>query len=113
MAHFAKIENNVVTNVVVVDNEHELSGQEFLNSLGLSGTWIQTSYSAAFRKKFASIADVYNEDSDRFEPPRPFPSWVWNEGLYLYEAPVAYPELEADSNLRYAWDEDTLSWLPI
>ena len=51
MAHFAKIENTVVTDVVVVDNAHEAYGEAYLNELGLEGTWVQTSYNANFGKK--------------------------------------------------------------
>lgn len=109
MAHFAKIENGVVTNVVVVDNEHEADGEAYLNSLGLEGTWIQTSYNANIRRKFAGIGDVYNSDADRFEPVRPYASWIWSEENYGWEAPVAYPT----DGKNYRWDEDTTSWIEV
>jgi hypothetical protein len=63
MAHFAKIENNEVTEVIVVSNddcgggnfpESEPIGQAFLASLGLKGLWLQTSYNANFRGYYAS-----------------------------------------------------------
>jgi hypothetical protein len=66
MAHFAKIENGTVTHIVVVDNSHEENGQEFLNGLGLEGTWIQTSYNANFRGKYAALGDSYDEENDVF-----------------------------------------------
>ena len=66
MAHFAKIEDGIVTSVVVVDNDYEENGQEFLNNLGLEGTWIQTSYNANFRGKYAAIGDSYDEENDVF-----------------------------------------------
>jgi hypothetical protein len=66
MAHFAKIENGIVTGVVVVDDSNEENGQEYLNNLGLDGTWIQTSYNANFRGKYATIGDLYNEEDDLF-----------------------------------------------
>lgn len=69
MAHFAKIENGIVTNVVVVDDEHEDNGQEYLNSLGLQGKWIQTSYNHKFRDKFAGIGDIYDDVNDIFISP--------------------------------------------
>lgn len=69
MAHFAKIENGIVSQVVVVDNEHENDGEAFLNSLGLPGTWIQTSYNANFRGKFAGIGDTYDAENDIFVAP--------------------------------------------
>lgn len=69
MAHFAKIENGLVTQVVVVDNEHESNGETFLNALGLEGTWVQTSYNAIFRGKFAGIGDSYDSENDVFVAP--------------------------------------------
>lgn len=70
MAHFANIdENNTVTQVVVVANENEANGEEFLHSLGLTGRWIQTSYNGNFRGKYAGIGDTYDEAEDIFIAP--------------------------------------------
>jgi hypothetical protein len=69
MAHFAKIENSIVTNVIVVDNEHEADGEAYLNSLGLEGQWVQTSYNNNIRGKFAAIGDAYDADIDEFIAP--------------------------------------------
>jgi len=71
MAHFAQFENGVVQQVIVVSNddcgggefpESEPIGQAFLASLGLLGEWLQTSYHANFRGKYAAILDVFNPD---------------------------------------------------
>lgn len=107
MAHFAKIEDGVVVNVVVVSNEHEAEGEAYLNGLGLEGVWVQTSYNGNFRGKFAGLGDVYNSEEDRFEPAKPFASWVWNEEGYNWQAPVAYPE----DGGNYTWDEGSGSWI--
>lgn len=84
MAHFAKIENGIVTEVLVIPNEYENNGQEYLNSLGFAGTWIKTSYNANIRKKYASIGDTYDSINDYFLPPEPEnhlgfdeESWQW------------------------------------
>lgn len=78
MAHFAKIENDKVTQVIVVSNddcgggdfpESEPIGQEFIASLGLSGLWLQTSYHANFRGCYASFGWTYREELDIFEAP--------------------------------------------
>lgn len=73
MAHFAEIDNtNKVLRVLVVDNTQESRGQEFLaNDCGLGGTWIQTSYNANIRGKFAGIGDVYDPINDVFITPEP------------------------------------------
>jgi len=71
MAHFAEIDsNNIVQRVLVVDNSLESVGQEFLAiTLGLGGTWIQTSYNATIRGKFAGIDDIYDPVADVFIAP--------------------------------------------
>lgn len=73
MAHFAEIDNtNKVLRVLVVDNSQEHRGQEFLaNDLGLGGTWIQTSYNANIRGKFAGTGDIYDPINDVFIKPEP------------------------------------------
>ena len=70
MAHFAELDsNNVVLRVLVVADEHEHRGQDFLaNDCNLGGTWIQTSYNANIRGKFAAIGDIYDETNDEFYP---------------------------------------------
>ena len=79
MAHFAKIENGVVTQVVVVDNSEETRGEEFLNSIGLEGRWVQTSYNANFGGKFAAIGDTYVASTGMFKSPKPAKPLVWND----------------------------------
>ena len=78
MAHFAQIEKNIVKNVIVVSNddcgggefpESEPIGQAFIASLGLLGTWLQTSYHANFRGCYASIGFTYDADNDVFVAP--------------------------------------------
>ena len=83
MAHFAKIENNTVTNVIVVSNDDcgggefpasELIGQAFLASLDLTGEWRQTSYNSNFRNTYAGIGFTYDAVNDVFvAPPAPEP----------------------------------------
>jgi hypothetical protein len=71
MAHFAEIDsNNVVLRVLVVADEHEHRGQEFLaNDCNLGGTWVQTSYNANFRGKYAGTGDIYDEANNEFYTP--------------------------------------------
>ena len=118
MAHFAEIdENNIVVRVLVVDNEKENDGQNFLaNELGLGGRWIQTSYNTyagvhklggnPLRKNFAAVGSTYDEARDAFILQKPFPSWVLNEDTCQWEAPIPYPDFEK----TYVWNEETLTW---
>ena len=67
MAHFAHIdENNIVTQVLVVPDEQEHRGEEYLNELGLEGRWIQTSYNDNIRGRYAGIGYYYYESNDIF-----------------------------------------------
>ena len=102
MAHFAKLNNNVVTEVIV-------SEQDFINSgaVGDSFLWVQTSYNGNFRKNFAAVGYTYDKAKDAFIAPKPYPSWVLVEDTCQWEAPTAMP----DDGQAYAWDEDTTSWV--
>ena len=71
MAHFAEIDsNNVVIRVLVVADEHEHRGQDYLaNDCGEGGTWIQTSYNHNIRGRYAGIGMIYDETTDTFVLP--------------------------------------------
>lgn len=115
MAHFAKLdENNVVLEVHVVSNEalvptnEEGSGIEFLTEWSGGYTnWKQTSYNASFRKNYASIGYVYDEQRDAFISPKPLPSFILNEETCQWEPPLPRPT----DGKKYAWDESTISWV--
>jgi len=106
MAHFAKIENDIVTQVIVIDNAVENEGALYIaGTLGLEGEWIQTSINANFRNYYAGVGYHYNRENDLFYPPQPFESWVLNSEWH-WEAPIPHP----NDGLLYGWDEETLSW---
>jgi len=120
LAHFAKIENNVVTQVIVVANkdtadangvEKEYIGAAFCEKL-FGGTWKQTSYNGTIRKNYAGIGYTYNADIDAFVPPKPYASWVLNNETAQWEAPVPMPEDAGTGEppKMYSWDEATTSW---
>lgn len=71
MAHFAELDaNNVVVRVLVTDN-NDPAGDEGYQWLidNLGGRWVQTSYNATIRGKFAGIGDTYDEELDVFMAP--------------------------------------------
>lgn len=70
-AHAAKIENGVVTQVVVVPylNDDDAEITAYCNSIGLPGTWIDTSYTGSRRGKYAGIGDRYDAELDEFVAP--------------------------------------------
>lgn len=118
MAHYAKVHNGLVTQVIVAE-------AEFFNSFVDSspGEWIQTSYntrggihyqpnsntpsidqSKALRKNYAGFGYIYDSVRDAFIPPKPYASWTLDEETCLWNAPVARP------NDQYRWNEESLSW---
>lgn len=115
MAHFAEVENGVVTQVIVVGNadtanadgvEKEHIGAAFCERL-LGGDWKQTSYHGRIRKNYAGIGFTYDAVRDAFIAPRPFPSWLLDEATCQWTAPTPMPQ----DGKRYAWDEATLAWI--
>ena len=120
MAHFAKLdENNVVTQVIVVDNkditdphtgqEDEILGIAFCKKL-LGGNWKQTSYNNNSRVRYAGIGYSYNAALDAFVPPQPYASWTLDNDTADWVSPLgAAPTLtdaEVEANSFYRWDED-------
>jgi hypothetical protein len=106
MSHFAKIEQGIVTQVIVAE-------QDFINTL--EGQWVQTSYNThgnqhpngrPLRGNFAGIGYIYDSTNDVFYTPQPFASWVLNQSTWLWEAPTPMP-----IDGVYIWDEPTISWV--
>lgn len=105
MAHFAEIDsNNIVVRVLVVPDEQEHRGQDYLAvDCNLGGTWIQTSYNNNIKGIFAGEGYTYDAANDIFIEPRPLKGWVWNGSEWV--APTPYP------GDNYKWDEATESWI--
>ena len=120
MAHFAKVENGIVTQVIVAEPEFF---NEFTDTS--PGNWIQTSYntqggvhydpetkqpsddqSKALRKNYAAIGFIYDSVRDAFYPPQPYPSWTLDEDTCWWIPPSQPPQ---DDNF-YTWNEETQSW---
>ena len=135
MAHFAKlgINSKVISVVVVADadcknadgNEDEAVGIQFLERIHGWPLWKQTSYNTSanvhnkggtpFRKNYAAIGYIYDEDRDAFYAPKPFASWILNETTCIWAAPVAYPSVKTygDPEKYYSigWDETNTRWI--
>ena len=129
MAHFAKVQNGIVTRVIVAE-------PEFFDTFvdDSPGKWIKTSYNmrggvyydpatgepaadqsviaddeARGRKNYAGKGYTYDATRDAFIPPQPYASWTLNEDTCLWDAPVAYP---TDGKM-YTWDEETTNWVEV
>jgi hypothetical protein len=105
MSNWAEIDqNNIVIRVLVGNNNEPDEGYQWLAD-NLGGTWIQTSYNATIRGKFAGIGDTYNEDEDIFVAPQPYPSWIRNGSSWIAPKPIP------SENEIYDWDEESQDWI--
>jgi hypothetical protein len=111
MTHFARVQDGIVTEVIVIE-------QDMIDT-GLWGPpeeWIQTSYNTRagvhtqggvpLRKNYAGIGFTYDEELDAFIPPKIFDSWTLDETMGLWKAPIEYPQ---DDNV-YLWNEEEQQW---
>jgi len=69
MAHHAKIENGIVTQVIVTcDEDEDTFADRMLAETGEQ--WVRTSYNGRIRYNFAGIGYVYDSIRDAFIPPK-------------------------------------------
>ena len=113
MAHYAQIENGVVTQVIVAHSKAWCEST-------LGGDWVQTSYNTrggvhygqdgqpdggiALNKNYAGVG--FSWDGTGFAAPQPYPSWTLNKDTYIWEAPVAHPT----DGKTYTWNETNKDW---
>ena len=112
MSHFLKVENGIVTQVIVIEQDVLDTGH-----WGDPALWVQTSYNTRggqhilggtpLRKNYAGAGYTYDSERDAFIPPQPYPSWVLDETTCQWQTPTPMP---TDGKM-YAWDEETTSWV--
>lgn len=112
MAHYAKVLDGKVINVIVAE-------AEFFNTFvdSTPGDWIQTSYNTQggehklggtpLRGNYAGIGYTYDREHDVFYPPKPFPSWTISAPTWTWTAPTPMPT----DGKKYTWHEETTSWV--
>ena len=111
MSHFAKVENGVVTQVLVIEQDMIDTGR-----WGDPSLFVQTSYNThggvhrkggtPLRKNYAGIGHKYDAVRYAFIPPKPSASWVLNEQTCQYAAPTPMP----DDGKKYQWNEKPKTW---
>jgi hypothetical protein len=110
MSHFAKVENAIVTQVIVAE-------QDVIDTGIFGHGWVQTSYNThggihanggtPLRKNYAGIGFSYDSGRDAFIPPKPYASWLLDEETCLWAAPTPCPT----DGKAYHWSEDTQQWI--
>lgn len=125
MAHFAKVNNGLVVQVMVAEPEFF---ETFVDST--PGEWVQTSYntlggvhyepgsnystpsldqSKALRMNYAGLGYTYDRVRDAFIPPQPYPSWSLNQATCLWDSPTPFP----NDGKPYVWDETVCAWVEV
>ena len=110
MAHFAKVVDGTVEQVIVADTKEWCEAN-------LGGEWVQTSYNTQgnvhllggtpLHKNYAGIGFTW--DGTGFAAPKPYDSWTLDTDTYIWNAPTPMPT----DGKPYAWDEATLSWVEL
>jgi hypothetical protein len=118
MAYFAELDsNNIVMRVISVANEellidgveNEAKGIIFCKSLfGEDTNWVQTSFNATIRVKYAGIGYTYDAEKDAFIPRKPFDSWTLNNITLEWEPPTPKPNIGDKS---FDWSEQEMNWI--
>jgi len=75
----------------------------------LGGTWVET-YIDRPNVHYAGEGYTYLPNLDNFCPPKPFPSWLFDESKCNWVPPVAMPMGDGKD---YLWNEDELAWIAI
>jgi hypothetical protein len=111
MTHFARVQDGIVTEVIVIEQDMIDTGL-----WGLPEEWVRTSYNThagvhkkggtPLRKNYAGVGYTYDEALDAFIPPKPFDSWMLDETTCHWKAPIEYPQ---DGNV-YIWNEQDQQW---
>lgn len=114
MAHFAKVVDGIVVQVIVAEPEFF---DTFVDTS--PGDWVQTSYNTQggvhlnggtpLRKNYAGIGYTYDVQRDAFIPPNPYASWILDEETCLWNPPTVYPNDGKD----YEWNEQSQTWVEI
>jgi|TARA_R110001592_G_scaffold309358_1_gene583536 hypothetical protein len=101
MSYYAKIENNIVTKVIVAE-------ADFFDTFvdDTPGQWLETKMDGSIRKNYAGIGFSYDATRNAFIPPKKYESWTLDETTCLWKAPVDMPS----DNKNYVWNETTKAW---
>lgn len=110
MSHFAKVENGIVTQLIVASQDEintENHGDAFL--------WVQCSYNNKFRGQYPGVGYSYDKELDAFIPPKLYESWNLNivNKKHVWEPPVDEPEIDdplTESSPVYTWNEEDQQW---
>ena len=116
--YYAELRENIIQGFHVVADDvvkvgkklNETAGSELLASLygGTPSNYMMCAPDDDFRGKHVSVGYTYDPEQDWFVPVKPYPSWVFNQNSWTWEAPVTRP-LDG----VYFWDEEAGDWVEV
>jgi hypothetical protein len=122
MNYYAKIENDLVTKIVVAEKDYfeKNYGKRYIGEF-VEVFWYVTGGVAydvetnkplkdqknAYIKNFPTIGFTYDRKNKCFYPPREFESWTLDKETGTWKAPKEYP----NDGKFYYWDEKIKDWL--
>ena len=109
MAYYAFITDGIVTEVITgIDETQLIEGLDTETWYGNFRGQVckRTSYNNRIRFNYAGIGFTYDEGRDAFIPPQPYASWVLDEQLCQWAAPIPLP----NDGKAYEWSEINLAW---
>lgn len=95
--NIAIIENGIVINTIICESIELAESITGLTAVEYTDT------------NSAGIGWTYNSTTEKFRPPKPYASWIYNEEIEQWEAPIEYPT----DNKSYTWDEPSISWIEV
>lgn len=100
MKHWAEVSEGTVSRVTV-SNDESVDGVWLEENVG--GQWVEVVDGTIVGPGFLYVDGGFRE-------PSPFPSWVWDDVLQEWVAPIPMP---TDGAGEYFWHEATGQWVLI
>jgi len=107
MTYFAKLDENNLVTFVTAGREEDDGLEEELNTR-TGDVYRQTYIDGSARFNYAGIGFTYDENRNAFIPPQPYASWVLDEAICQWVAPIAYP-----AEGVHVWDEQAGDWVEV
>jgi hypothetical protein len=123
VTYFAKITKttNIVAHVTLIENKFIISpaGSDTVSpNLGVARlkegdpnsdeyNWLPVTDA----RGTCNVGYLYLTDEDKFIPPKPYSSWVLNDGKTDWNPPVPMPADSGATTRAYHWVEDIKNWV--
>jgi hypothetical protein len=101
-SNFAKVEGDIVSNVIVAD-------ANFVTTLKDKSSWIACSNDQSDKGLFAYVGGKYDSTTKEFFPPQQFKSWTFDRNSWEWIPPIPYLSGLPVGTIAI-WDETKINW---